>query len=258
MLEYAPHEALRVNICGSANLMDLAREFQVERFVFISTDKAVNPSSVMGASKRIGELMLHASAQAQSATLFTGVRFGNVLGSRGSVVPTFTRQIQSGGPITVTDFEMTRYFMTIPEAANLIIHAACITDGDDIFLLRMGETVKILDLAERMIRMRGLRPYVDIDIVATGVRPGEKLHEELSSQAETLGETAHPGILQIKGWHGVFDGTAFWKQTEHLIHLNGDGSSVLSELLTVIQHNQAANACAHSAVERNMEGPLQV
>ncbi|MCS7070794.1 MAG: polysaccharide biosynthesis protein, partial [Anaerolinea sp.] len=178
MLQNHPTEAVRVNVCGTRNLAELACEFQVERFVLISTDKAVNPSSIMGATKRVCELMLHAlSLQSPRTTIFTAVRFGNVLGSRGSVVPIFTRQIERGGPVTVTHPEMTRYFMSIPEAANLIIHAAAITTGDDIYILQMGETVRILDLAERLIRLRGLRPYIDIPIVFSGMRAGEKLHE---------------------------------------------------------------------------------
>ncbi len=237
MLEHWPHEALRVNVRGTAHLMQFARRYEVERFVFISTDKAVNPSSVMGASKRIGELMLHANAQEGSKTLFTAVRFGNVLGSRGSVVPTFARQIHNGGPVTVTHMDMTRYFMTIPEAVNLIIHAACMTQGDDIYLLHMGEVVRIVDLAERMIRLRGLRPYKDINIVATGVRPGEKLHEELYTGSETPVETIHPGIVQLKSWHDRFDRVVFWQRTEQLLERSTDTNSVLRDMLAIINLN---------------------
>jgi FlaA1/EpsC-like NDP-sugar epimerase len=183
MLELYPQEALRVNIKGTLNLAEMALTHHVERFVLVSTDKAVNPSSIMGATKRVGELLLHAFSQEDDCkTLFASVRFGNVLGSRGSVIPTFNRQIDSGGPVTVTHADMTRYFMSIPEAANLIIHAASLTRGDEIFVLKMGEVVRILDLAERMIRLRGLRPYKDVAIKFTGVRPGEKMHEELFYQ----------------------------------------------------------------------------
>lgn len=234
MLEHSPQEAVRVNIRGTANLMRLAREFTVERFVFISTDKAVNPSSVMGASKRIGELMLHANAQEGSSTRFAAVRFGNVLGSRGSVVPTFTRQIQRGGPVTITHEDMTRYFMTIPEAANLIIHAACLTDGDDIYLLQMGHVVRIIELAERMVRMRGLRPYLDIDIVATGVRPGEKLHEELYTGEESLSATAHPGILRIKSWQPSFDRNTFWQLIDQTLAQPCDQLAIRQQIMHVI------------------------
>ena len=163
MLEDYPDESIRVNVGGTRQVAELAMEFGAERFVLISTDKAVNPSSVMGASKRVCELIMHALAeQCHNSTLYSSVRFGNVLNSRGSVVPTFNRQIDAGGPVTVTDPDMFRYFMTIPEAVNLVIHAACLTKGDDLFMLQMGDEVRILDLAERMIRMRGLRPYIDI------------------------------------------------------------------------------------------------
>jgi FlaA1/EpsC-like NDP-sugar epimerase len=199
MLEEHPTEAIRVNIGGTRKLAELARQYEVERFVLISTDKAVNPSSVMGASKRICELLIRAqSQQPKNKTLYTSVRFGNVLGSRGSVVPTFNYQISQGGPITITDKEMSRYFMTIPEAVNLVIHAACLTNGKEIFLLKMGEEVRIVDLAERMIRIRGLRPYQDIEIHFTGTRPGEKIHEQLyDGAAESATETVHPGIIQL-------------------------------------------------------------
>lgn len=198
MLERYPGEAIRVNIGGTRLVAELACAYRAERFVLISTDKAVHPASIMGASKRICEKMIYALAQrCDNATLFTAVRFGNVLGSRGSVVPTFERQIAAGGPVTVTDPEMTRYFMTIPEAVNLVIHAACLTQGADLFMLRMGEVVRIVELAERMIRLHGLRPYIDIPISFTGPRPGEKLHEELFTGDETQVPTVHPDIVQL-------------------------------------------------------------
>lgn len=217
MLQSHPTEAVRVNVLGTRNLAELAREFHVERFVLISTDKAVNPSSIMGATKRACELMLHAlSLQSPRTTIFTAVRFGNVLGSRGSVVPIFTRQIERGGPVTVTHPEMTRYFMSIPEAANLIIHAAAITTGDDIYILQMGETVRILDLAERLIRLRGLRPYHDIPIVFSGMRPGEKLHEELYTLHDKPTTTVHPGIIRLNTWSRDFDPALFWRKLDAL------------------------------------------
>ena len=197
MLETCPHEALRVNVGGTRNVAELARDCGVKRFVLISTDKAVNPSSVMGASKRVCELIVKALAAEQRHTLFTAVRFGNVLGSRGSVVPTFNRQIDHGGPVTVTHPDMRRYFMSIPEAVNLVIHAACLTTGGDTFVLKMGDEVRIVELAERMIRLRGLRPYQDIPIRFTGIRPGEKMNEGLFSESEYVVKTAHPHIIKI-------------------------------------------------------------
>ncbi len=207
ILQSFPNEAVRVNIGGTRNLAELAQAYKVERFVLISTDKAVNPSSVMGASKRICELMTQAlSHNEDNQTIFTSVRFGNVLGSRGSVVVTFNEQINRGGPVTLTHKDMTRYFMTIPEAVNLVIHAGCMTHGGEIFLLKMGEEVRIVDLAERMIRMRGLRPYQDIEIQSIGMRPGEKLSEQLyDGAAESASETAHPGIIQLSGRHNDYD-----------------------------------------------------
>ena len=198
MMEDYPGEALRVNVGGTRNLALLARDKGVERFVLISTDKAVNPSSVMGASKRICELLILALAEANNhQTCYTAVRFGNVLGSRGSVVPTFKRQIEQGGPVTITHPEMTRYFMSISEASNLVIHAACLTQGQDIFVLRMGEVVLIQDIAERMIRLRGLRPHIDVPIRYTGVRPGEKMHENLFDDGEEPEATVHPHIMKV-------------------------------------------------------------
>ncbi len=241
MLEYYPREALRVNIGGTRNVAELAREFAVERFVLISTDKAVNPTSIMGATKRACELMLHAlSEQKDSRTLFASVRFGNVLGSRGSVVPTFNRQIESGGPVTVTHQEMTRYFMSIPEAVNLIIHAACLTKGNDIYVLRMGEVVRIVELAERMIRLRGLRPYKDIEIKFTGIRPGEKMHEELFHGEEKPVETIHPNIIKVNTWDNEFNWADFWENLNLLaIDMSDYQPNVIGKLLELINPAQS-------------------
>lgn len=206
MLEFYPHEAVRVNIGGTWNVAELALLHRAERFVLISTDKAVNPTSVMGASKRACELLVHALAQqkGEAPTLLTAVRFGNVLGSRGSVVPKFNTQIDAGGPVTVTHKDVTRYFMTIAEAVNLVIHAACLTEDDDLFMLKMGEVVKIAELAERMIRLRGLRPYQDIDIKFVGLRPGEKLHEALNHASEQMISTVHPNIVKLNDQIDLF------------------------------------------------------
>lgn len=198
ILEHFPREAVRVNIQGTRNIAQMALDYHCERFVCISTDKAVNPTCVMGLSKRLCELVISALAQQNGhQTRFTSVRFGNVLGSRGSVVVTFERQIAAGGPVTVTHKNMSRYFMSIPEAVNLVIHAACLTTGGDLFMLEMGEEILIRELAERMIRLHGLRPYTDIPIVFTTMRPGEKLHEELHTCDEIPENTRHPGIFQL-------------------------------------------------------------
>lgn len=205
LVELHPDEAVRVNIMGLVIASEIAHNYDVERFIFISTDKAVNPSSVMGASKRIGELWMKAMSN-RSDTIFTSVRFGNVIGSRGSVLPTFTQQIESGGPVTVTHPEMHRFFISIPEAACLVLQAAAFSQGGgDVFMLEMGEEVSILDLARRMIRLKGLRAYKDIDIKFIGVRPGEKLHEELAYGSECKKATSHPRIYGLETFDNLVD-----------------------------------------------------
>ncbi|MCB9559560.1 MAG: polysaccharide biosynthesis protein [Kofleriaceae bacterium] len=196
MMERFPWEALRNNVFATRQLVDLADENGVESFVMISTDKAINPTSVMGASKRIAEQIVQ-NAAVRSATRFSCVRFGNVLGSRGSVVGIFRDQIASGGPVTVTHPEATRYFMTIPEAANLVIQAGTIGHGGDVFLLDMGEPVRIIDLARQMIRLSGFREE-EIGIRIVGTRPGEKLFEELSTKSENLSPTALRKIFRCR------------------------------------------------------------
>ncbi len=194
LMEINPTEAIKNNIFATNLIGELAGEFGAKDFVLISTDKAVNPTSIMGASKRIAEIVLQNLNQIYP-THFMAVRFGNVLGSTGSVIPIFREQIQNGKAITVTDPQMTRYFMTIPEAAQLVLQAGAIGTGSEIFILDMGEPVKILDLAEDMIRLSGLQPYEDIDIVFTGIRQGEKLFEELEITGENLLKTKHPKIF---------------------------------------------------------------
>jgi len=197
MMEYNPCEAIDNNCGGTKTLADVADSHGVRNFVMISTDKAVNPTNVMGASKRIAELYVQSLA-ANSNTRFTTVRFGNVLGSNGSVIPLFKEQIKNGGPITVTDERVIRYFMTIPEATQLVIQAGCLGKGGDVFVLDMGEPVRILDLATQLIRLSGLTPYEDIDICITGLRPGEKLFEELLIDGEGVLPTSHEKIRVLR------------------------------------------------------------
>lgn len=200
MLELNPWEAMRNNVIGTRNVIESAREFKVGRFVLVSTDKAVRPVNVMGASKRIAELLVQAqNGRGLSDISFITVRFGNVVGSVGSVVPLFKRQIEKGGPVTVTHPDITRYFMTIPEACQLILQAGSMGEGGEIFILEMGVPIKIADMAEDLIRLSGFEPHVDIDIRYIGLRPGEKLMEELITDGEGIVETSHEKIMVLKG-----------------------------------------------------------
>jgi FlaA1/EpsC-like NDP-sugar epimerase len=200
MLEHTPWEAISNNVVGTRNVSDAAINHKVDRFVLVSTDKAVRPTNVMGASKRIAELIVQfQNACRRSGTKFMMVRFGNVVGSVGSVVPLFKRQIEKGGPVTVTHPEMTRYFMTIPEASQLILQAGSMGYGGEVFILDMGEPVKIAELAEDIIRLSGFKPHEDIQIKFIGLRPGEKLTEELITEGEGIVETSHEKIMVLKG-----------------------------------------------------------
>ena len=194
LMEVSPQEAIRNNVFGTLNTVRAADAHGVKKFILISTDKAVNPTSVMGASKRLCEMVVQSMADC-SATTFAAVRFGNVLGSNGSVVPLFRRQIAAGGPVTVTDKRIIRYFMTIPEAAQLVLEAGAMARQNELFVLDMGRPVKILELAENMIRLSGYEPYRDIDIVETGLRPGEKLYEELLVASRDLEKTVNGMIF---------------------------------------------------------------
>ncbi len=201
MMEINPSEAVCTNVFGTKNIAELAVKYDVEKFVMISTDKAVNPTNIMGASKRIAEIYVQSlffhqrKLTDRHTTQFITTRFGNVLGSNGSVIPLFKRQIEEGGPVTVTHRDIIRYFMTIPEACSLVLEAACMGQGGEIFIFDMGQPVKIYDLAQKMISLAGLRPGVDIKIVETGLRPGEKLYEELLSDKERTIATHHKQIM---------------------------------------------------------------
>lgn len=194
MMENNPSESILTNILGTKILADLSNTYQVERFVFVSTDKAVNPTNVMGASKRIAEIYIQSMGK-HSGTKYITTRFGNVLGSNGSVIPRFRKQIEQGGPITITHPEITRYFMTIPEACQLVLEAAAMGKGGEIFVFDMGPSIKIVDLAHKMLQLSGLKEDRDIKIVYTGLRPGEKLYEELLANSENTMPTHHKQIL---------------------------------------------------------------
>jgi FlaA1/EpsC-like NDP-sugar epimerase len=206
MLEDHPDEAFRVNVLGTLNVVRAAKTYEVGTFVLISTDKAVRPTSIMGATKRIAELMVIAFSQQSEHTKFVAVRFGNVMGSRGSAPLTFMRQIEHGGPVTITDPDMWRYFISIPEAVSLVIQAGTYGGSGNIYMLDMGEEINMLELAERMIRLRGLRPGDDIEVVITGTRPGEKLREELVADFENLERTDHPKVMRLTASTEVSEG----------------------------------------------------
>jgi FlaA1/EpsC-like NDP-sugar epimerase len=201
LMEENPLQAILTNVIGTKNLADLSKKYLVEKFVMVSTDKAVNPSSVMGASKRIAEKYVQSlsyhliNSNKKNTTKFITTRFGNVLGSNGSIVPLFTKQIQEGGPITITHPEIIRYFMTIPEACQLVLEAGAMGNGGEIYIFDMGEPVKILDLAKKMIRLAGFIPDKDIEIKIIGLRPGEKLFEELLNDSSKTLPTHNSKIM---------------------------------------------------------------
>ncbi|NDV42653.1 polysaccharide biosynthesis protein [Flagellimonas sediminis] len=197
LMEQNPYEAVKINVAGTKTIVDLSLEYDVEKFVFVSTDKAVNPTNVMGATKRIAEMYISCRQQ-EGKTKFITTRFGNVLGSNGSVIPLFRKQIEKGGPLTVTHKDITRYFMTIPEASQLVLEAGAMGKGGEIFIFDMGESVKIMDLAKNMIRLSGFHYPDEIDIKITGLRPGEKLYEELLANGENTLPTYHDKIMISK------------------------------------------------------------
>ena len=223
LMELNVEEAVSNNVMGTRNLVEVSLNSGVERMVMISTDKAIRPSSVYGATKRLAELLVLDAAH-RSGLPFSVVRFGNVLGSRGSVIPKFKRQIAQGGPVTITHPEMKRYFMTIPEAVHLVLQASAMGQGSEVFVLNMGEQVRILDLAEDLIRLSGLEPGKDIDIVFTGIRPGEKLSEELWDKWARYEPTPHPDIVLLAD-EELLTSDTLQQTVEELIHLSREGDS---------------------------------
>jgi FlaA1/EpsC-like NDP-sugar epimerase len=233
LMESNPGEAIKNNILATRMLGELAGEHQVEAFVLISTDKAVRPTSIMGASKRVAELAIQDLGK-RYPTRYVAVRFGNVIGSAGSVVPIFREQIRRGGPVTVTHPEMRRYFMTIPEASQLVLQAGAMGEGGEILILDMGKPVRILDLAEEMITLTGLRPYVDMAIDFTGLRPGEKLFEELELSGEQIAKTRHPKIYI--GKLNAYPSEEVERALRYLEELarDGDGTAVRKFLNSIL------------------------
>ncbi len=223
LMETNVEEAITNNVIGTRNVVEVSLNYGVERMVMISTDKAIRPSSVMGAAKRLAELIVLDAAH-RSGQLFSVVRFGNVLGSRGSIIPIFKRQIAQGGPITITHPDMKRYFMTIPEAVHLVLQASSMGQGGEVFVLNMGEQVRILDLAEDLIRLSGLEPGKDIEIVYTGIRPGEKLSEELWDKWAHYEPTPHPDIVLLAE-EDLMSGAALSDAVDELAHLSREGDS---------------------------------
>jgi FlaA1/EpsC-like NDP-sugar epimerase len=216
LMEHNPSVAVLTNVHGTRVMADLADELGVKTFVLISTDKAVNPTNVMGATKRVAEIYIQ-SKDRVSKTAYVTTRFGNVLGSNGSVIPTFKKQIEQGGPLTVTHPEVTRFFMTIPEASRLVLEAGAMSNGGEIFAFDMGESVKVLDLAKNMIRLSGLELNRDIEIQFSGLRPGEKLYEEVLNSAENTIATHHPKIVKAKVRE--YDYPEVAQKIDHLISL---------------------------------------
>lgn len=242
LMEDSPSEAIKNNVFGTYNVALCAREYKVKKFVLISTDKAVNPTNVMGATKRLCELIVQSINKTTKHTDFVAVRFGNVLGSNGSVIPLFKRQLEAGGPLTVTHPDIIRYFMTIPEAVRLILQAMSFAEGGEIFVLDMGQPVKILDLALNFIRLSGLEPYKDVDIVFSGLRPGEKLFEELLMDEEGITNTSSDKIFIGKPSDITF---AELNQSLHYLHNALESDCDLREALhhVVPTYRISPNGC---------------
>ena len=233
LMEDEPIEAIKNNVFGTKTVVDISLKHNVEKFVLVSTDKAVKPVNVMGATKRLAEIYVQSLSNSNKCDFLT-VRFGNVVGSSGSVIPLFLRQIENGGPVTVTDAKATRFFMTIPEAASLILQAAAMGKGSEIFMLDMGEPVKVLDLAHDLIRLHGKAPDVDIDIEFIGLRPGEKLYEELLVEGEGIVPTDHPKIMVKRSINVDRSGVVGDIDEMNTIIEKGDSNSVIKKLGEVV------------------------
>jgi len=264
MMEFHPDEAVMNNIIGTKNVAELAEKYGAERAVMISTDKAINPTSVMGASKRVAEMVVRdigsrkaeveerMRGKGKNRTIFVAVRFGNVLESNGSVVPMFKQQIAEGGPVTVTDREVKRYFMTLPEASQLVIQAGALGTGGEVFVLDMGEPVKVLDMARELIRLSGLEVGEDIEIKIVGLRPGEKMFEELLTEEErsrVLGDSGHEKIFIAKV--GEVDGGKLEKDIKELERLarEMDNEGVVRKLQEMVPNYQPNRGMLKDSIE---------
>ncbi|MFL0162157.1 polysaccharide biosynthesis protein [Aquirufa salirivi] len=243
LMESNPYEAVRINVLGTKILSELAAEYHVERFVMVSTDKAVNPTNVMGATKRLAEMYTQSMNHLEGiSTKFIATRFGNVLGSSGSVIPLFKKQIERGGPVTVTHPDITRYFMTIPEACELVLEAATMGNGGEVFVFDMGDSVKIIDLAKKMITLSGLRVDRDIEIKFSGLRPGEKLYEELLNNNENTLPTHHPKILIAKVNTPSYSYMEIQSnELEHILE-HGTSNQLVSKIKDIIPEYKSNNS----------------
>ena len=254
LMEDAPHEAIKNNVFGTLNVVKACDQYHVKKFILISTDKAVNPTNIMGASKRLCEMIVQ-TFDKKSATEYVAVRFGNVLGSNGSVIPLFKKQIKSGGPVTVTHPDIIRYFMTIPEAVSLVLQAGAYAKGGEIFVLDMGEPVKIVDMARNLIKLSGFEPDVDIKIEFTGLRPGEKLYEEMLMKEEGMQTT--PNKLIHIGKPIDFHSEVFLDELKNLYKIaydeHSDIKSAVKHLVPTYQYKTQ-----RTSVPRKIKEPVKV
>jgi FlaA1/EpsC-like NDP-sugar epimerase len=257
LMENNPSEAIKTNVGGTKNIADLSIDFGIEKFVMVSTDKAVNPTNVMGASKRIAEIYVQSLnnellLNQKANTKFITTRFGNVLGSSGSVIPKFRKQINEGGPITVTHPEITRYFMTIPEACQLVLEAGYMGKGGEIFVFDMGKSVKIIDLAKKMVKLSGLTLGKDINIAYTGLRPGEKIYEELLNDGENTLPTHHPKIMI--GKVRLYNFKEVQNSTNDLLGLynNQNQMAIVAKMKEIVPEFQSKNS-VYESLDKKVE-----